>query len=185
MVPLTSLVVPVVLAAVLVFVASAVIHMVLPYHRRDLRRLPREDETLAALRQLAVPPGDYAAPHAGSPAGMKRPEFVEKMRQGPLVLMTISPGGSGGMGRSLAEWFVYLLVVNVFVAYLCGRLVAPGTGYLPVFRVAGTSAFMAYALGLAQQSIWYRRRWATTLLAMCDGLFYGLLTAGVFGWLWP
>ncbi len=54
-------------SAVIVFVASSIIHMVLPYHRNDLRRFAREDELLDALRRLDIPPGDYAAPHAGSP----------------------------------------------------------------------------------------------------------------------
>ena len=61
----------------------------------------------------------------------------------------------------------------------------PGTQYLEVFRFAGTTAFAAYSLALAQHSIWYRRNWGATLRSMFDGLVYALLTAGVFGWLWP
>lgn len=41
------------------------------------------------------------------------------------------------------------------------------------------------AASLAQNSIWYSRKWSSTLKSMFDGLVYGLLTAGVFGWLWP
>ena len=33
MVPVTSLLIPILVAAVIVFVASAIVHMVLPYHR--------------------------------------------------------------------------------------------------------------------------------------------------------
>jgi len=44
---------------------------------------------------------------------------------------------------------------------------------------------MAYALGHAHQSIWYRQEWSTTGKYIIDGLIYSLLTAGVFGWLWP
>ena len=44
---------------------------------------------------------------------------------------------------------------------------------------------MAYALALWQLSIWYRRDWMTTIKSNVDGLIYGLLTAGTFGWLWP
>ena len=56
--------------------------------------------------------------------------------------------------------------------------------YLAVFRVAGTTAFIAYAAGFWQQSIWYNRPWSTTLKLTFDGLIYGLLTGGAFGWLW-
>lgn len=185
MVPITSLVLPIVVAAVLVFIASSLIHMLLGYHAGDLSRFPQEEETLDALRQLHIPPGDYAAPRPNSMSDMNSPEFIEKAKRGPLVLMTISDGGSGGVGANLAQWFVYSIVIGVFVAYVTGRVLGPGADYLDVFRLAGTSAFLAYALAVPQQSIWFRRRWRTTLLTMFDGLVYALLTAGAFGWLWP
>ena len=75
MVPVMSLWAPILLSAVLVFVASAVIHMVLPYHRSDFRKVPSEDAVMESLRRLGVPPGNYMFPHAGSPAGMKDPAF--------------------------------------------------------------------------------------------------------------
>ena len=185
MVPVLSLGVPIVVSAGIVFVASSIIHMVLPYHRNDLRKLPKEDEVMAALRRFNIPPGDYVVPHAGSPAGMKQPEFVEKMKKGPIVFMTLAPGGPPSMGKSLLLWFLYSVVVSVFAAYIAGRAVAPGAHYLEVFRFAGCSAFMAYSLALLQNSIWYKRNWGMTLKTMFDGLVYGLLTAGTFGWLWP
>jgi hypothetical protein len=40
MVPITSLVLPIVVSAVVVFVASSIIHMALPYHRSDMRMIP-------------------------------------------------------------------------------------------------------------------------------------------------
>ena len=185
MVPVMSLVVPILVSAVIVFVVSSFIHMVLPYHRNDLRRLPNEDEVMDALRRFNIPPGDYAVPHAGSPAGMKQPEFVEKMKRGPIVFMTLAPGRPPSMGTSLLLWFLYAIVVSVFAAYIAGRALVPGADYLEVFRFAGCSAFMAYSLALLQNSIWYKRNWGMTLKTMFDGLVYGLLTAGTFGWLWP
>jgi hypothetical protein len=185
MVPLASLWLPILLSAILAFVASFVLHMLLPLHRNDLRKVPREDDLLDALRRLDVPPGDYAAPHATGPEAMKDPAVVDRMKKGPLVLMTVSPGQAPSMSRELGLWFVYCLVVSVFAAYLAGRAVGPGTEYLEVFRFAGTSAFLGYSLALVQHSIWYRRNWGTTLKSMFDGLVYALLTAGVFGWLWP
>jgi hypothetical protein len=185
MVPVMSLGIPILVSAVIVFVASSIIHMVLPFHRNDLQKLAKENEVMDVLRRFNIPPGDYLVPHAGSPAGMKKPEFLEKMKKGPIVLMTIAPGGPPSMGTSLLLWFLYSVVVSVFAGYIASRALGPGANYLAVFRFVGASAFMGYSLALLQNSIWYKRNWGTTLKTTFDGLVYGLLTAGTFGWLWP
>lgn len=185
MVPLASLWLPIVVSAVLVFVASSIIHMVLPYHRTDYRKLPAEDQAMEAIGKLGIPPGDYMMPCAGSPQMMKDPAFIEKMKRGPVAIMTVLPVGMPSMGNNLAQWFIFNLAVSAFAAYITGRALAPGEDYLAVFRFAGTTAFAGYSLGQWPDSIWYKRAWSTTLKNTLDGLVYGLLTAGVFGWLWP
>lgn len=185
MVPVTSLVVPILLSAVLVFLASFVFHMLLPFHRNDLRILANEGEVQDALRRLNVPPGDYAIPTARTSADMKSPQFVERMKKGPVVFMTVSPGGTYSMAKPLTLWFLYSIAVSVFAAYIAGRALGPGSHYLQVFRFAGTTAFLAYSMALLQNSIWWRKNWGATIRSMIDGLAYGLLTAGTFGWLWP
>ena len=89
------------------------------------------------------------------------------------------------MGASLTLWFLYSVVVSIFAAYIAGRALEAGAHYLAVFRFAGTAAFMGYSLALFQQAIWWKRSWAATLRGVADGLVYGLLTGGTFGWLWP
>jgi hypothetical protein len=185
MVPVLALWLPILLSAVIVFVASSIVHMVLPFHAADLRRVPKEDEVMAAMRTFGIPPGDYGMPLARSMKDMNSPEFIEKMKRGPVVFMTVVPNGPPSMSRSLALWFVYSIVVGIFAAYIAGRALGPGAHYLQVFRFAGATAFVGYSLALAQHSIWYHRSWGTTVRSMIDGLIYGLLTAGVFGWLWP
>jgi hypothetical protein len=185
MTPLASLWLPIVLSAVLVFVASSIIHMVLGWHAGDYPSLPDEARFAEAVRPLAIPPGDYTIPRPRSMAEMRSPEFVEKRKTGPVMMMTVFPTGEFGMGRSLSMWFVYSLVVSLFAAYVTSRAVGPGTDYLEVFRFAGTTTFIGYSLALWQMSIWYRRQWRTTILSTIDGLIYAGLTAGVFGWLWP
>ena len=69
--------------------------------------------------------------------------------------------------------------------YVAGRALPEGAHYRAVFRFAGVTAFVGYALALWQNTIWFKRAWTTTLKSTIDGLVYGLLTAGVFGWLWP
>jgi hypothetical protein len=185
MVPVTSLWAPVLLAAVLVFLASSILHMVLPYHRTDWRRIPSEDEVMDALRRYKIPPGDYMLPCAGTPDALRTTAFQEKMKRGPVAVMTMMESGPPAMGRNLAMWFVYAVVVGVFAAYVAGLALGPGAPYLQVFRFTGTVAFTGYALALWQNTIWYKRSVASTIKSTVDGLVYALLTAGCFGWLWP
>lgn len=183
MVPVMSLWAPILLSAVIVFVASSVLHMLLPYHRSDFRKVPAEDELMESLRRLSVPPGNYIMPHAATPAAMKDPAYIAKKEQGPNAVLTVIRDPS--MGRSLVQWFLYSIVVSVFAAYVAGRALGPGADYLEVFRFAGTTAFVGYGLALWQNSIWYSIAWSTTLKSNFDALIYGLLTGGTFGWLWP
>ena len=185
MVPVMSLWVPILLSAVIVFVASWIIHIALPIHKGDLRRVSNEDAALDSLRRLNLAPGDYALPMADSMAAMKDPVFVEKMKKGPLVFMTVAPGGTVSMAKPLTLWFLYSVVVSIFAAYVTGRALGPGSHYLEVFRFAGTTAFLGYSMAVLQNSIWWRKNWGATIKTFIDGLIYGLLTAGTFGWLWP
>ena len=184
MVPLASVWLPILLSAVIVFIASSLLHMVLKYHRSDFAKVPSEDAVLDALRP--IPPGDYMMPYSSGPEQMKDPAFQEKVKRGPMAVLTIMHGDmQTSFKKALALWFVYSLVVSVFAAYVAGRAMRPGTEYLEVFRFVGTTAFLGYALAMAQQSIWYGKKWRTTILSMFDGLIYALLSAGTFGWLWP
>jgi hypothetical protein len=186
-VPVASLWLPIVVSALIVFVVSSFIHMVLPYHRGDLRQVPREDEVMAALRPFGLAPGDYALPRASSMADMKTPAFKDRMNRGPVAFITVRPSGQTSMGRSLTLWFLYSVLVSFFSAYLTSRalVMQPDADYLSVFRFVGAAAFMGYSLALLQNSIWWGRNWRMTLTSMFDGLIYGLMTAGTFGWLWP
>ena len=78
MVSLAQLWLPIVLAAVAVFVASAVIHMVLKYHNSDYRPFPNEDEVAAAIRKGSPAPGQYAIPYCTDMKEMEKPEMKAK-----------------------------------------------------------------------------------------------------------
>ena len=185
MVYLTSLWLPILLSAVMVFVASSIIHMLLAYHRSDYKKLPNEEKLLEAMRSLGVTPGAYFFPHVTSHKDMKSPAVIEKYKKGPVGIVTVLPSGPPAMPKFLLKWFLFCLGISVFVAYLAGRTLGTGAEYLAVFRVAGTAAFLGYAVAHATDSIWKGQPWSTTIKHMFDGLVYGLLTAGVFGWLWP
>jgi hypothetical protein len=184
MVPLTALWLPIVLSAIIVVVASSIMHAVLTYHQSDCQQIPDEDNILAALRTAGLKRGYYHFPF-GSHKEMKLPAMMEKYKQGPVGMMTVFPSGPPAMPKFLGMWFAYCLIIGFFVAYLTGHTVAPGTNYLAVFRVAGTAAFMAYGLGQLSNGIWKGQPWGMTVKEVIDGLVYGLLSAGTFGWLWP
>jgi len=185
MTSLFALWLPILLSAVIVFLVSSVIHMASPWHKGDYPKMPNEDKVRDALRPLAIPPGDYMVPRPSSTEEMRSPAFLEKVKQGPVMVVTVMPNAPVAMGRNLTLWFLYSAVVGVFAAYVAGRALPPGAPYLHVFRFVGVTAFVAYAVALWQMSIWYQRAWGTTYKATLDGLIYALLTAGIFGWLWP
>jgi hypothetical protein len=182
---LIALWLPILLSAVFVFLVSSIIHMVTPWHKSDFPRLSNEDQVSDALRPFGLPPGDYLMPRPKTRQEMSSPEFAEKMKQGPVVMLTVMPNGIMSMGRNLSLWFLYCAVVGVFAAYIAGTALPVGATYLRVFQMVGTVAFSGYVLALWQMSIWYRRGWGLTIKATVDGLIYALLTAGTFGWLWP
>lgn len=185
MVTIVSLWLPILLSAVAVYIASSLVHMVMPWHKSDYRGLPDEDRALEGLRQLQLPDGNYHAPHAVSASNTKDPAFQQKLQQGPLVFLSIRRGGNMNLGPMLAQWFGYTLVIAVLAAYLCSRTLAAGADYLSVFRVAGFATFLAFAGAQPIESVWFFRNWSTSLKNIFDGLIYAVLAGGVFGWLWP
>jgi len=176
---------PILLSSVIVFVVSSIIHMVLPWHKSDYPKIPNEERFMDALRPLAVPPGDYMVPRPSSTQDLRSPEFAEKMKRGPVMVLTVMPNGPVVMGKNLVLWFLYSAVVGIFAAYVAGTALPAGAPYLRVFQFVGVTAFIGYSVALWQMSIWYRRAWRLTIKATVDGLIYALLTAGIFGWLWP
>ena len=159
------------------FLVSWVLHILLTYHRSDYSKLPDEDAIMKAMRDAGVRPGNYFTPWGDGPKAMASPEWQEKCRQGPCALINVRPSEVPNMGKSLAAWFVFILVVSVFVAYLTGRTNGAG--------VAGCSAFMAYGLGEVMNTVWKAQKASTTAKHVLDGLVFALVTAGTFGWLWP
>jgi len=185
MTPLASLWIPILLSAVVVFVLSSAIHMLPLWHKSDYPAVPGETAVMDALRPLAIPPGDYMVPRAGGAEELKSAAFAEKLKRGPVLILTVLPNRMMAMWSSLSLWFVNAIVVSLFAAYVASRALPPAPAYLEVFRFVGTTAFVGYSLALWQMSIWYRRSWSTTFKATLDGLIYALLTGGAFGWLWP
>jgi hypothetical protein len=184
MISLLSLWLPLLLSAVVVFFASAIMHMVLPYHKSDYRQLPDEDRITDALRSANLTSGPaYFFPYC-SQKEMKSEAMMEKFKRGPVGLITVWPG-SPAMGKSLVQWFFYCVVISFFAAYLASRTLAPGAAFMAVFRIISIPALLGYGAAHAQESIWNGRSWVVTFKHLFDSLVFAALTAATFAYLWP
>ncbi len=172
---------PILLSAVLAFIAGSVIWMAMPWHKNDWRKTPDEEGARNALRSLE--PGQYNIPHCPDQAAFKDPVWQKKFEDGPVAYISVVPSGLPAMGPKLAMMFAYNLVVAVICAYFVSRTLAPDADYLAIFRVSGTVAFVAYGMAYVQESIWFGRPWSATIKTFLDALIYSMLTGGAFGWL--
>ncbi len=183
MISIFSLWMPILLSAVIVFIASALVWMALPHHKKDFKQVPDEAAAREALKGIA--PGQYNIPHVANMEDLKKEEERRKFEEGPVGFLTVLPNGVPGMGKNLVMSFVYYVVAGIFIAYILSRTLGPDANYMTVFRLASVTAFLAYGgLGMAQEANWFGRPWSAVLKNAFDALFYGLLTGGVFGWLW-
>jgi hypothetical protein len=185
MVELTSLWLPIALTAGAIFFLSFLCWMVLPHHRKDYAPLADEDGVMKFLRDKGVAIGSYTFPHCAGPAQMKDPAWDAKRKAGPSGMLQIFPPNAWNMGPALAKWFVLLLVVGIFVAYVASHALAAGAEYLSVFRIVGTVTFLTFCIQPFSDAIWKCAPCRMVLAHVVDGILYALVTAGIFGWLWP
>lgn len=177
---LSNLWMPILVSAVLVFIASFITHMVLPLHKTEFIKLPNEDEVMAAIANAPV--GRYMFPYPDDMKQMNTPEFIERSKRGPNGLIA-RWDGPVNMGKNLGLTFLFYVLVGVFVAYIGWHSIDAGSTYMARFRICGAVAFAAHGLGWMSMFIWYRygKFWPNFI----DSLIYSLVTAGAFAWLWP
>jgi hypothetical protein len=172
---------PILVSTVLVFIASAIVWMAMPWHKSDFSRTGDEQAVRDALKGSS--PGFYMLPYAIDPKDLQNDEIRQKFIDGPLGYITIVPSGLPQMGPKLVMSFAYYIFVGIICAYFLSRTIGADADYLAIFRVTGTVAFVAYGIAYIQDSIWFGRPWSVTAKNMLDALMYGLLTGGSFGWL--
>ncbi|HJT18103.1 MAG TPA: hypothetical protein VJ853_11970 [Thermoanaerobaculia bacterium] len=182
MIPLTTLWLPILLSAVFVFIASNILHMLIPgWHHGDYGKLPDEGAVLNGLRSARS--GQYIAPHLDW--GKMSKEERDTMMKGPMAFIMMRNPAEFSMPGALVSWLVFDIILSILIAYVGAATLPRGTDYLEVFRVIGTAGILAYAFGSVSEAIWYGKPWSSTTKDIIDGIIYGLLTAGTFGWLWP
>ena len=184
MVTLVSLWLPILVSAVFVFIAANIFWMALPFwHHKDYAMLTPEqsDGVVASLKSAAS--GQYMVPSVNW--GKMTKEEQAAVQSGPGGLLIIRNPMSFSMGSALGGFFLYNIVVITVVAYVTSLALAPGAKYPQVFRVAGSAGILGYCFHTVSDSIWYGRPWSATVKFIIDGIVYGLLIGGTFGWLWP
>lgn len=184
MTPFISLLPPIALSAVGVFVLTMIVHMT-PWHRRDYLKLPDEDGVMQALHPFNIPPNDYTVPHPGSGEYMKSPEYDAKRNAGPVMWLTVAPSGPWNMGKMMGLWFLFVVVVSASVACVVGPIIPPSGDMRAVFHSVSVITFLTYAMGAFPMSIWYDRKWSTTFKTAVDSLLYALATGWIFSMMWP
>ena len=183
--PFGSLWIPVLVSAVVVFVTSSVMHMVLKYHKSDYLQLPNEDAVRETIGKGRLAPGLYVTPYCSDMKQMSEPATKAKYDQGPVAHMTILPNGLPNMSKYLGLWFAYSVLVSFVTAYVARQTLLPGADGFLVMRVTGTVAFAAYGVSVMSDSIWKGQPWMVTAKFMLDGAIYSVLTALTFRLLWP
>ncbi|HSN17028.1 MAG TPA: hypothetical protein VLV87_02365 [Gammaproteobacteria bacterium] len=185
MVSLAQLWLPILLGAVGAFVASSIIHMLLQsWHRTDYHAFPNEDEVRAVVSKGKAAPGLYILPWC-PPETMKDPASIAKLTEGPVGFTILRAAGMPNMGKMLGLWFAFCLLVAIFAAYLASATLPAGTLPGQVFRVAATSAFMAFSFGVLPQAIWWGYPLRATVKDMIDGLIYAAIMGLVLAYMWP
>jgi hypothetical protein len=183
--PFGSLWLPVVVSAVAVWLVSAVLHMLLKYHRADYKQLSSEEAVGPALRSATSGPGVYIIPYCSDMSLMKDPAFRKKYEDGPVALIHVLRSDVPNMGKSLGQWLAFCLLVSFVTSYVARHSLDPGAMGIEVMRLTGTVAFIGYAFGYFQDSIWHGIPWSNSLRAILDAAVYALVTGLVFRLLWP
>lgn len=185
MVTLTQLWLPIILAAVFVFVVSSMIHMVFKWHNSDYQALPQEDAIRAAFKAANAAPGMYVVPHCQDMKDMGNPDMMAKFKEGPVGMIFLREACDPNIGKSLGQWFVLALFVAFSTAYVACHSLQAGAHYLTVFRITGTITFLAYGTGSLINGVWMGQPWKAVMKDLLDAFLYALVTGGAFGWRWP
>lgn len=172
-------------ASVLVFAVSCVLHVILPIHKGDYHKLPNESTLLAAMREQGVKPGSYSFPFPASMKDMASPEMAEKYNQGPVGLMTVLPSRVPAIGKNLVQWFLYLIVVHIFIAYISSIALEGNSERMLVFRFTSSAALLGFSVPSLHESIWKGQSWVNTAKYLLDGVVYALASSLTFAILWP
>lgn len=174
---------PILASAAAVWIASALVWMVLPHHRKDHRQLPDENALVETLRRTGVAPGVYGFPHCSSRAESSSAEFQKRWKDGPAGFLTVMTP-SCSMGKNMLVTFLVYVVISIMIAYLGWTVLPRGTEFLRAFQVMGTAGVIAYSFAFIPGGVWFQNGRAN-MMCVLDGIGYGLITGAIFAAMWP
>ena len=182
---LVSLWLPILLSAVVVFVISSLIHMVIKWHAFDYKGCANEDAVRAALGTDNVPGVKYVVPFCSDMKDMASEAMQKKYTDGPNAVIVFGPNVRPNMGKHLGLWFLWSLVVAAIAGYLVAQLIPHHQAHaMKAAKLAGVVTLLVHGFGSVQDSIWMYRSWRSTATYIADGVLYALGTGAVFYWLW-
>jgi hypothetical protein len=182
---LLSLWLPILLSAVVVFVISSLIHMVVKWHSSDYGTLPNEDAVRAAIRAGNPAPGRYVVPQCKEMKDMASEAMKKKYQEGPVGHITLLPNGQPNMGKYLGLWFLWSLAIATVAAYLAAIIFTLDPAHARgAAKLVGAVSFIAHGFGTVSESIWGGRPWSQSVKYLLDAALYAVGSAFVFYWLW-
>src|SRR5437762_2739889 len=105
---------PIVLAAAVIWVVSAIVWMALPHHKQDFIALPDEDGFMDYLRRSGIKPGNYVFPDFRGREAMKSAKTEKALKEGPVGHLSLwQPPLT--MGGKMVATFLVFLVVSILI----------------------------------------------------------------------
>ncbi|MHA7813545.1 MAG: hypothetical protein ACX94C_09150 [Phycisphaerales bacterium] len=183
-VALTELWLPIIVATVCVFVASSIIWMALPHHKKDIRFMPNEEEFTSAISKMDIEPGLYMFPNCQDAKDMKSDAFKAKWKAGPWGVITLQPS-QPNFPLNLTKTFLSYLVITVLVAYIAAASTSRGADALAVFQVAGAAGILGHCMGGLANDFFLGKPTRFVITGLIDGVVFALITAGIIALMWP
>lgn len=180
---LAQLWLPILLSAAAIWIASAVIWMVMPHHKNDFQKVPNEDALISALKSLNLPTGSYHFPHCGTHKESRDPEFQRKWKEGPAGMLNIMK--CDGMGKNMILTFLVQLVANTCIAYLATFSLDRGIPFIDSFRFFATAGALTWCFASLPNQIWFGASRSAKIACFIDGLIYAAITGAIFAAFWP
>lgn len=166
-----------------VWIASAIVWMALPHHKRDFINLPDENAFSEFLRKSGIPSGSYVFPDFRGRDEMKDERTCKQLETGPVGHLSIWPTPLT-MGGKLIATFVVYLAISTTIAHLT-RVALPGPApFAWVFQIAGTAGILAYCFSFNPTGVWFGAYKRTLIASFIDGIAFGCITGAIFAWLW-
>ena len=170
---------PIIVGTVVLWFLSFFAWALLPHHFGDTQKAPGEEELKQFIKEANIPTGNYLFPHAENPKAQGTKEYVDNYTAGPRGMLCVYK--MPNMPVNMINTILYFLVTVFTIAYITSVACPKESGFMQVFRIAGTIGVLTYASSGFLNRIWFTARHWTHVL---DGTVYGLVLGLIFGMLW-